>query len=46
MYIGNDNENNSYQGHFQTRDGVLTVMKGSRAVDERLGLIVTMIVMY
>ncbi|XP_037717010.1 protein eiger isoform X1 [Drosophila subpulchrella] len=26
MYIGNDNENNSYQGHFQTRDGVLTVM--------------------
>ncbi|XP_016947837.1 protein eiger isoform X2 [Drosophila biarmipes] len=26
MYIGDDNENNSYEGHFQTRDGVLTVM--------------------
>ncbi|KQS70310.1 protein eiger isoform X2 [Drosophila erecta] len=26
MYIGNDNERNSYQGHFQTRDGVLTVI--------------------
>ncbi|EDW47203.1 protein eiger isoform X1 [Drosophila sechellia] len=25
MYIGNDNERNSYQGHFQTHDGVLTV---------------------
>ncbi|KAH8367223.1 hypothetical protein KR084_008848 [Drosophila pseudotakahashii] len=25
MYIGDDNENNSYQGHFQARDGVLTV---------------------
>ncbi|XP_017066636.1 protein eiger isoform X2 [Drosophila eugracilis] len=26
MYIGNDNEKNSYQGHFLARDGVLTVI--------------------